>query len=213
MEGKTKPKRISLGKGTDLTSINLAYAMKLLSLPREIGLDPETDKPVSAGLGRFGPYVERARVFASIESVDTLFTITLDEALERIRNKNSKTVLKDLGTHPETGEPLAVYKGRYGPYVTSGKVNATIGRDRDPSEVTVEQALELLKAAAERNKNGGGKKAPTKKPAKKKVANKKVAKKAGTKKVVAKKTGTKKAATKKTGTKKAAAGKPAPGDA
>jgi DNA topoisomerase-1 len=210
-DGKPKPKRISLGKGTELTTVDLAFALRLLSLPREIGTDPETGKTVSAGLGRFGPYVERARVFASIESVDTLFTISLEEALERIRNKNRKTVLKDLGLHPETGEPLAVYKGRYGPYVTSGKINATIGRDRDPAEVTVEQALELLKAAAERGpsnrKNVTRKKTGTKK---------KVAKKATAKKTTAKKASTRKAATRKATTKKkaakSAAAKPTSGD-
>ncbi len=189
-EGDKKPKRISLGKKTDPSAIDLAYALKLLSLPREIGVDPETDKPVRAGLGRFGPYVERARVFANVQTVDTLFTITLDEALERIRNKNKKTVLKDLGIHPETGEPLAVYKGRYGPYVTSGKVNATIGRDRDPEDVTVADALALLKTAAERAKTK--KKTTKKKATKKKTTKKKATKKKTTRKKVAKKKVTKK---------------------
>jgi len=179
-EGDKKPKRISLGKKTDPTTIDMPYALKLLSLPREIGIDPETDKPVRAGLGRFGPYVERARVFASVETVDTLFTINLADALERIKNKNKKTVLKDLGTHPETGEPLAVYKGRYGPYVTSGKINATIGRDRDPEDVTVDDALMLLKSAAERAKT---KKKTTKKKTKKKTTKKKTNKKIVSKKI------------------------------
>ena len=180
-EGDKKPKRISLGKKTDPTAIDLAYALRLLSLPREIGVDPETDKPVRAGLGRFGPYVERERVFASVQTVDTLFTITLEEALERIRNKNRRTVLKDLGKHPETGEPMSICKGRYGPYVTDGKVNATIGRDREPEDVTVEEAVSLLKDAAQR-----------KKTVKKKTAKKKTAKKKTTKKKTVKKTTTKK---------------------
>ncbi len=193
-EEDKKPKRISLGKKTDPGSIDLEYALRLLSLPREIGIDPETEKPVRAGLGRFGPYVERARVFASVETVDVLFTINLEDALERIRNKNKKTVLKDLGTHPDTGEPLAVYKGRYGPYVTSGKVNATIGRDRDPEDVTVADALALLKTAAERAKT---KKKTTKKKAAKKKTKKKATKKKAAKKKVAKKKATKKKVTQK----------------
>jgi DNA topoisomerase-1 len=184
-EGDKKPKRISLGKLTDPSTIDIDYALRLLSLPREIGIDPETGKPVRAGLGRFGPYVERARVFASVQTVDTLFTITLDEALERIRNKNKRTVLKDLGAHPTTGEPLAVCKGRYGPYVTDGKVNATIGRDRDPQDVTVEDALALLADADKRKKNG--KKTAKKKTVKKKTAKKKAAKKKTVKKKTAKK--------------------------
>jgi DNA topoisomerase-1 len=189
LEGDKKPKRISLGKKTDPSTIDLAYALRLLSLPREIGVDPETGKPVRAGLGRFGPYVERQRVFASVQTVDTLFTITLEEALDRIKNKNKRTVLKDLGKHPESGEPLSVCKGRYGPYVTDGKVNATIDRDRDPEDVTVEEALLLLKDAAVRKKNG-----------KKKSVKKKTAKK----KTVKKKTAVKKKTVKKTTAKKAA---------
>jgi DNA topoisomerase-1 len=185
-EGEKKPKRISLGKLTDPSTIDLDYALRLLSLPREIGIDPETGKPVRAGLGRFGPYVERARVFASVQTVDTLFTITLAEALERIRNKNKRKVLKDLGAHPGTGEPLAVCKGRYGPYVTDGKVNATIGRDRDPQDITVEEALSLLKEAATRKKNGK-KNTVKKKAAKKKVVKKKPGKKKAAKKKTAKK--------------------------
>jgi DNA topoisomerase-1 len=201
VEGEDKkPKRISLGKKTDPSSIDLDYALRLLSLPREIGTDPETGKPVRAGLGRFGPYVERARIFASVETVDTLFTITLDEALERIKNKNRKPVLKELGNHPESGAPLAVYKGRYGPYVSDGKVNATIGKDRDPEDVTIDEAVALLvEAAARKQANGkvARKKVAKKKTAKKKVAKKKVAKKKAAKKKTAKKKTAKKTATKK----------------
>ncbi len=189
-EGDKKPKRISLGKGTDQSSIDMEFALRLLSLPREIGIDLETGKPVRAGLGRFGPYVELNRVFVSVDSVDTLFTIGLEEAQEKIRNKNKKTVLKELGNHPETGEPLQVLKGRYGPYVSHQKVNATIGKGRDPEDVTLEDALALLKDAAARK---GTKKKTRKKTAKKKTTKKKVTKKKVTKKKVTKKTATKKA--------------------
>ncbi len=184
-DGDKKPKRISLGKGTDRSSIDMAFALRLLSLPREIGIDPETEKPVRAGLGRFGPYVERSRVFVSVDSVDTLFSITLDEALEKIRNKNKKTVLKELGEHPETGETLQVLKGRYGPYVSHQKINATIGKGRDPEDVTLEDALALLKEAAARK--GTKKKTTRKKAAKKKATKKKTTKKKVTKKKVTKK--------------------------
>ncbi len=200
-EGDKKPKRISLGAKTDPGSIDLDYALRLLSLPRVIGEDPETGKPVRAGLGRFGPYVERDRVFASVQTVDTLFSITLDEALERIRNKNKRPVLRELGKHPETGRNVEICKGRYGPYVTDGQSNGTIGRDRDPEDVTMDEAVSLLAAAAERAKT---KKKTTRKkaPAKKKVTKKKVAKKAVAKKATAKKTATKKTTTKKTASKK-----------
>ena len=116
--------------------------------------------------------------------------MTLDEALELIRNKNKKPVLRELGTHPASGEPLQICKGRYGPYVTDGKVNANIGRDADPEEITVEQAVTLLEAAAERKK--AKKKTATKKAAKKKVAKKKTTKKKTAKKKTAKKKVTKK---------------------
>jgi DNA topoisomerase-1 len=212
-EGDTKPKRISLGAKTDLSTINLDYALRLLSLPRLIGTDPATGKPVRAGLGRFGPYVECERVFASVASVDELFSVTLEQALERIKNKNRRPVLRELGPHPETGLPLVICKGRYGPYVTDGKSNGTIGRDTDPEEVTVADAVALLVAAAERAAQGGGRpgrggRKVTKKAAGKAV--KKTAKKAGSgkavKKTTAKKT-VKKAATKAAG---AAATKAAP---
>ncbi len=196
-EGDKKPKRISLGKKTDPSTIDLDYALRLLSLPREIGVDPETGKPVRAGLGRYGPYVERDRVFASVQSVDTLFTITLEEALERIRNKNRKPVLRELGNHPQTGKPLQILKGRYGPYVTDGEVNATIGRDADPEDVTMDEAVSLLAAAAAR----GGKKKTRKKTTKKKAAGKKTTTR---KKTAKKKTAKKKTAKKKTSTRTSA---------
>jgi len=189
-DGDTKPKRVSLGRGTDPTAVDLDLALKLLSLPREIGTDPETGKPVRAGLGRYGPYVERDRVFASVDSAEQLFTITLDQALERIRNKNRKPVLKELGAHPETGKPLQVLKGRYGPYVTDGKVNATIEKGRDPQEVTLEEAVALLATAATRKQTT---RKTTRKTGKKKTTRKKTAKKAAKKS--AKKTGQKGAGT------------------
>ncbi|MFH1843944.1 MAG: type I DNA topoisomerase [bacterium] len=167
-EGEQKPKRIGLVKGTQPTEVDLEKALRLLALPRIIGIDPETDKEITAGIGRFGPYVQRARVFASVENEDILFTITLDEALERIRNKNKKIVLKELGPHPESGIELKVLKGRYGPYVTDGKVNATLSRHGDPTDLTLDEAVQLLATAAER-----------KKTSKKKTVKKKVAKKTG----------------------------------
>ncbi len=185
-EEDKKPKRISLGKKTDPSTIDLEYALRLLSLPREVGIDPETGKPVRAGLGRFGPYVELNRVFASVQSVDTLFSISLVEALDRIKNKNRKPVLRELGTHPENGNPLVILKGRYGPYVTDGKVNANIGRDTDPENFTIDEAVALLHASAQRSKKTGTKKKTVRKKttSQKKTAKKKTAKKKATKKKV-----------------------------
>jgi DNA topoisomerase-1 len=153
--GERKPKRVSLGRDTDPESIELARAIELLRLPRELGVDPETGKKVRTGLGRYGPYVERDRVFAPLDSVDELFSIDLAGALERIRNKNRKPVLKELGTDPGTGREIQILKGRYGPYVSDGEINATLGKHRTPDETTLEDALELLAQAAERQKRQG----------------------------------------------------------
>ncbi len=179
-----KPKRVSLGKGTDPGSVTLDVALRLLSLPREIGVDPETGKPVRAGLGRFGPYVQRDRIYANVESADQLFTITLDEALQKIRDKESgkKPALAEIGDHPETGAPIVAYKGRYGPYITDGTANATLPKDREPESITVEEAVTMLAAAAERK---GTRKKTAKKTTKK--ATRKTAKKKATKKKATKK--------------------------
>lgn len=210
-----KPKRVSLGRGTDPANLDLAHAMRLLSLPREIGIDADSGKPVRAGLGRFGPYVECNRVFASIPNADDLFTITLDDALERIRNKHKRPVLKDLGPHPETGAPLQVFAGRYGPYVTDGTWNATLSRGTAPEDLTVTDAVSLLTAAAARGKParrgrrgaaGAARKTTAKKTTKKSAARKTDASEptgATTKKTAKKKT-TKKKAAKKASKKKAA---------
>ena len=119
--------------------------------------------------------------------MDTLFSISLEEALERIKNKNKKTVLRELGVHPASGEALQIIKGRYGPYVSDVKLNANIGRDADPEEVTIEEAVSLLAVAATK------KKTTKKKVTKKKTVKKKVTKKKTTKKKVTKKKVTKKA--------------------
>lgn len=174
-----KPKRVGLGRGTDLAKVDLELALKLLSLPRDIGTCPETGKMVRAGLGRFGPYVVRDKTFASVESADLLFSITLEDALLRIADKESgkKPVLAEIGPHPESGDMLEVLKGRYGPYVTHDKVHASLPRGREPETVTVDEALEWLEASATRKKTG---KTTTKKVTRNKAA-KKVAKKASKK--------------------------------
>ncbi len=214
VEDQPKPKRVSLGRAADPAAIDLPAALRLLSLPRVVGVCPETGKPVHAGLGRFGPYVERARVFASIDSTEALFTITLEEALQRIQNKNRKPVLKEIGDHPESGAPLQVIQGRYGPYVSDGKHHATLRDGEDPLAVTLEQAVVLIAAAAEkkgRRPAGRARKTTTKKATTKKATTKKATtKKATTKKATTKKATTKKAPTKQTTKKNTTAKKKAP---
>ena len=147
-----KPPRVSLPKGMSVEEVTLDYALKLLSLPRIVGTDPESGKNVTAGLGRYGPYVERNRQYRSLSSVDQIFTVTLDEALTLLAQKKGKTVLKVIGPHPDTGAEIQLLEGRYGPYVTDGSVNASTPRGADPMDTTLQEAVTLLAEAAERKK-------------------------------------------------------------
>jgi DNA topoisomerase-1 len=144
---------VSLPKGREPASVDLDFALKLLSLPRTLGTDPKTGEAVTAGLGRYGPYVERAKTYRNLPNVDRIFNVTLEEALELLAQKKSgPVVLKELGAHPESGEPLRVLEGRYGPYVTDGSVNASLPKGDDPEAITMDGALDLLARAAARGK-------------------------------------------------------------
>ncbi len=183
-EGKEKPKRVSLPKGMPPETVTFDYALRLLSLPRVIGVHPETGKPITAGLGRYGPYVESERKFVSLPSLDDAFEIGLNRAvalLAEAKNKGRKGAepLRILGEHPDGGE-ITVMDGRYGPYVKYGRINATLPKDISPEEVTLEQAVRLIeeRAAKTGRKKPAAKKRATakKKPAaKKKTAAKKAA--------------------------------------
>ncbi len=189
-----KPKRVSLPKNLEPEQVTLELALDLLSLPRTVGQHPETEKVVKAGIGRFGPYVLHDKVYASIPKDKDVLTIGLDDAVDLIKNKRGRgaaTPLKELGAHPDDGETVAVFEGRYGPYVKHGKINATIPKDTEVDSVTLQQALDLIAAKAAK---GGGTKKKKKKATKKKAAKKKTAKKKAAPK--------KKAAKKKPGKKK-----------
>ncbi|QDU46232.1 DNA topoisomerase 1 [Symmachiella dynata] len=196
-EDGPKPKRVSLPKNVEPENVTLPLAMDLLSLPRTVGQHPETDKVVKAGIGRFGPYVLHNKVYASIPKEKDVLTIGLEDAVDLIKNKKVRgaaTPLKELGPHPEDGEMVAVFEGRYGPYVKHGKINATLPKETEPDSVTLERALDMI---AEKAAKGGGTKKKKKKAAKKKAAKKKTTKKKATKKKAGKKKTTKKKATKK----------------
>jgi DNA topoisomerase-1 len=160
-----KPKRSGLPKGTDKSDVDLEMAIKLLSLPRTVGLHPEDQKPVTANFGRFGPYVAHAGIYASLESPEDVFEIGLNHAVTLIAEKKAKgpgrrgaQTLKDLGAAPD-GKPIKVLKGKFGPYVSDGETNATLPEGTEPDSVTMEQALVLI---AERAAKGGKKKKPAK---------------------------------------------------
>ena len=151
---KNRPPRVSLPKGRDPSSVDLAYALKLLSLPRQLGTDPTTGKPVTAGLGRYGPYVERNRTYRSLRNPDQLFTVTLEEALELLAQKTGPAVLQELGDHPDSGAALRVLDGRYGPYVTDGGTNASLPKGTDPQVVTLDDGVRLLAERGKKRKKG-----------------------------------------------------------
>jgi DNA topoisomerase-1 len=174
-----KPKRSSIPKGIDAATIDLEKALQLLSLPRDVGLHPEGGM-ITAGLGRFGPFVKHENTYANVESIEDVFTIGVNRAVTLIADKKAgkggrfgkgapaKQVLKDLGEHPELGGKIEVLNGRYGPYIAHNKVFANVPKDTEPTAVTVDQAVSLL---AERAAKGGAKKAK-KAPAKKAPAKK-----------------------------------------
>jgi DNA topoisomerase-1 len=145
-----KPERTSLPQGRKPADVDLAYALKLLSLPRPLGIDAANGEEVVAGLGRYGPYVRRGKTFANLRSEEELFGVGLAEAMARIALKEAggKAVLKELGPHPDSGKAVQVLSGRYGAYVSDGEVNATIPKEWDPVEVGMDEAVDLLKERA-----------------------------------------------------------------
>ena len=161
---KKKPKRVSIPKEISTASLTADIALKLIALPREIGLHPESGKKITAGIGRFGPYLNHDGTFKSIPKSDSIFDIDLARSVELLAQAKAKAApLRELGEHPEGGQ-VAIFSGRYGPYVQHGKVNATIPKDESVESITLEQALELL--AAKAAKGAPAKKTATaKKPA------------------------------------------------
>jgi DNA topoisomerase-1 len=160
-----KPPRASLPKGWEVAEMDLEKALMLLSLPRKVGDHPEDGEPVEAGIGRYGPYVKHGRIYANLPEVDEVFTVGMNRAVELIAAKAAGRAgrgaaaapLKELGEHPGEGGPVNVMSGRYGPYVKWGKVNATLPKDLDPQDVTLERAVELI--AEKQAKGGKGKRA------------------------------------------------------
>jgi DNA topoisomerase-1 len=197
------PKRSSLPKGWTPDTLTLERAQQLLKLPREIGAHPETGNPISAGIGRYGPFILHDGKYANLPDVEEVFSVGLNRAVDLLAQKaagggrfgRSATPIAAIKTFEHADGTISVRDGRYGPYVNQGKVNATLPKTVLPADVTLEQALELL---AERATKTGGKKparkAAAKAPAKKAAAKKPAAKKAATAKPAAKKAAPKKKA-------------------
>jgi DNA topoisomerase I len=154
-----KPKRAGLPKGTNPEDVNLDLALKLLSLPRQVGRHPEDGEPILAGIGRFGPYVQHGKTYANLETGDDVYTIGLNRAVTLIADKIAKGPRsrrfgadpgRALGDHPTKGGPIVAKNGRYGPYVSHAGINATLPQDKTPETVTLDEAVALLDARAER---------------------------------------------------------------
>ena len=158
-----KPKRSSLPKGWSAPDMDLEKGLRLLRLPREVGLHPEDQQPILAGIGRFGPFVLHAGTYANLQGADEVFEVGLNRAVTLLAEKRAggrggrgeTAALKDLGVHPADGAPVKVLSGRYGPYIKHGATNANVPRGTDPQDVTLDQAVLLL---AERAAKGPGKK-------------------------------------------------------
>ncbi|WP_408015953.1 type I DNA topoisomerase [Rhodococcus chondri] len=192
-----KPRTGSLLKSMDLATVTLEDALRLLSLPRVVGVDPETGDEITAQNGRYGPYLKKGSDSRSLADEEQMFTVTLEEALKiyaepkrRGRQAAATPPLRELGVDPISEKPMVIKDGRFGPYVTDGETNASLRKGDEVDSITDERASELL---ADRRARG-----PAKKTAKK------TAKKAPAKKTAAKKTAAKKAPAKKTAAKKTA---------
>ncbi|MDX1886733.1 type I DNA topoisomerase [Mycolicibacterium sp. 120270] len=178
-----KPRTASLLRSMDLETVMLEDALRLLSLPRVVGVDPNTGEEITAQNGRYGPYLKRGTDSRSLETEEQMFDITLEEALRiysepkrRAGQRASAPPLRELGEDPATGKPMVIKDGRFGPYVTDGETNASLRKGDDVLSITDERAAELLadrrargpvKRTAKKTAKKAAKKAPAKKAAKK----------------------------------------------
>nr|WP_220476333.1 type I DNA topoisomerase [Microcella alkalica] len=168
-----KPRTASLFKDMDPATVDFDTALKLLALPREVGLDPESNEPITAQNGRYGPYLKKGTDTRSLDSEDQIFEIDLDGALAKFAEpkygaRRASSALKEFDADPVSGKPIKVKDGRFGPYVTDGETNATIPRGEEVESVDFDRAVQLL---ADKRAKG-----PAKKPVKRAAAKKPAAK-------------------------------------
>ena len=150
-------KNVSIPKGIDIDSINLDRAKFLCSLPKSLGTNPENNQEILLNSGRFGPYLKCENKSARLENVEDIFTIGLNRAITLIADAKpgriSSSLIKDLGEHPEDKKPVRIMKGQYGPYIKYKSLNATIPEEKDPTEITMEEALILIEKRREYDRN------------------------------------------------------------
>ena len=150
-------KNVSIPKGIDIDSIDLDRAKFLCSLPKSLGTNPENNREILLNSGRFGPYLKCENKSARLENVEDIFTIGLNRAITLIADAKpgriSSSLIKDLGEHPEDKKPVRIMKGQYGPYIKYKSLNATIPEEKDPTEITMEEALILIEKRREYDRN------------------------------------------------------------
>ena len=141
-------KNVSIPKGIDVDSVDLDKAKYLCSLPKVLGQHPENGQDITLNSGRFGPYLKCENKSARLENVEDLFSIGINRAITLIAEAKpgriSSSLIKDLGEHPEDKKPVRIMKGQYGPYIKYKSLNATIPKEKDPNELTIEEALILI---------------------------------------------------------------------
>jgi len=159
-------KNVSIPKGLELDNIDLEKAQFLCSLPKSLGINPDNQKEITLNTGRFGPYLKCENKSARIENIEEIFSIGLNRAITLIAEakpgRMSSSIIKDLGEHPEDKKPVRVMKGQYGPYIKYKSLNATIPEEKDPTELTMEEALILIEKRKEYDKNKKSKKRKSK---------------------------------------------------
>ena len=159
-------RNVSIPKGITLDSVDLDRAKFLCSLPKSLGINPENQKDIILNSGRFGPYLKCENKSARIENVEEIFSIGLNRAITLIAEakpgRMSASIIKDLGEHPEDKKPVRVMKGQYGPYIKYKSLNATIPEEKDPTELTMEEALILIEKRKEYDKSKKSKKRKSK---------------------------------------------------
>jgi DNA topoisomerase I len=159
-------KNVSIPKGLELESIDLKKAQFLCSLPKSLGINPDNQKEITLNTGRFGPYLKCENKSARIENIEEIFSIGLNRAITLIAEakpgRMSSSIIKDLGEHPEDKKPVRVMKGQYGPYIKYKSLNATIPEEKDPTDLTMEEALILIEKRKEYDKTKKSKKRKSK---------------------------------------------------
>ena len=150
-------KNVSIPKGINVDNLELTQAKFLCSLPKILGQNPETGKDIILNSGRFGPYLKCENKSARLKNVDEVFSIGINRAVILIADakpgRTSSSIIKDLGEHPEDKKPVRVMKGQYGPYIKYNAINATIPKEKDPSEITIKEALIFIEKRKEYDKN------------------------------------------------------------